>query len=55
MGQAGVHDFFTGKKTKIINCEQVFFLQRRIVSAVKTVEFVSDRLSYIVPRGRGVI
>ena len=29
-----------------------FFVHRRIVSAVKSVEFVSDRLSYIVLRGR---
>jgi len=36
----------------IINWEQVFFVHRRIVSAVKRVEFVSDRLSYIVLRGR---
>ena len=37
----------------IINWEQVFFfVHRRIVSAVKRVEFVSDRLSYKVLRGR---
>jgi len=42
-----------GKDMKIINWEQVFFfVHRRIVLAVKTVEFVSDRLSYIVLRGR---
>jgi len=28
-----------------------FFVHHRIVSAVKTVEFFSDRLSYIVLRG----
>jgi len=28
-----------------------FFVHRRIVSAVKRVEFVSDRLSYLVLRG----
>ena len=38
----------TGKELKIINWEQVFFVHRRIVSAVKRVEFVSDRLSYTV-------
>ena len=37
---------------KIINWEQVFFLHCRIVSAVKRVEFVSDRLSYIMLGGR---
>jgi len=30
----------------------VFFVRHRIVSAVKRVEFVSDRVSYIVLRGR---
>ena len=35
--------FSTGKVMKIINWEQVF-VHRRIVSAVKRVEFVSDRL-----------
>jgi hypothetical protein len=28
-----------------------FFVHKRIVSAVKRVEFVSDRMSYIIPRG----
>jgi hypothetical protein len=37
---------------KIISREQGFFVRRRIVSAVKGVEFVSDRVSYIVLRGR---
>jgi len=43
--------FFTGKEKKIIIWEKVF-VYRKIVSAVKRVEFVSDRLSYIVLRGR---
>ena len=30
----------------------IFFVHRRIVSAVRRVEFVSDRLSHIVIRGR---
>jgi hypothetical protein len=29
-----------------------FFVHQRIISAVKTVEFVSDRMSYIIVRGR---
>ena len=34
------------KETKIVNWEQDFFVHHRIVSAVKSVEFVSDRMSY---------
>jgi hypothetical protein len=30
----------------------VFFVHKRIISAVKRVEFVSDRMSYITLRGR---
>ena len=29
-----------------------FFVQNRIISAVKRVDFVSDRMSYVVLRGR---
>ena len=36
---------------KIRSWEQVFFIHQRIASAVKRVEFVSDRVSYIVLRG----
>ena len=43
--------FSTGKGMKIINWEQGFFVHRRIVSAVKRVKFISDRLSYIVLTG----
>jgi len=35
------------KETKI-NWEQDFFIQYRILSAVKRVEFVSDRMSCII-------
>ena len=41
-------------ETKIINLEQDF-LHHRILSAIKRVEFVSDRMSYIVLRGAGII
>jgi len=43
--------FCMEKETKIIIWEQDFFLHHRIVSAVKRVDFVSDRVSYIVLRG----
>ena len=36
---------------KIINFEQDFFCNHRIVSAVKRVEFASGRMPYIVLRG----
>jgi hypothetical protein len=36
------------KETKIINWGQDFFIHHRIVSAVKRVQSVSDRVSYIV-------
>jgi hypothetical protein len=31
-----------------MNKVQVFFVHNRIISAVKRVEFVSDRMSYII-------
>src|SRR5215468_1335688 len=41
-----------GREMETISWEQVFFVHQRIASAVKRVEFVSDRISYIVLRGR---
>jgi hypothetical protein len=37
---------------RIMNWVQDFFVYKRIISAVKRVEFVSDRMSYIILRGR---
>jgi len=48
-GTVIAEDFSTEKETKIINWEQDF-VHHRIISAVKTVEFVSDRVSYVVLR-----
>jgi hypothetical protein len=31
---------------------QGFFVHKRIISVVRTVEFVSDRMSYTILRGR---
>jgi hypothetical protein len=36
---------------KVTNWEQVLFVHQTIVSAIKRVEFVSDRMSYMVLRG----
>jgi hypothetical protein len=37
---------------KTINWEQGFFVHHRIVSAVQSVEFVINRVKYVVLRGR---
>jgi len=49
---AGDFDFFFGKVNENHQLGTGFFVHRRIVSALKRVEFVSDRLSYTVLRGR---
>jgi len=49
--RAGDCDFFYRKGNEHHQLGTGFFVHHRIVSAVKRVEFVSDRLSYIVLRG----
>ena len=50
--RAGDYDFFYEKGNENHQLGTGVFVHRRIVSALKRVEFVSDRLSYIVLGGR---
>jgi hypothetical protein len=50
--KVGDYSFFYEKVNENHQWGTGFFVHHRIVSAVKRVEFVSDRVSYIVLRGR---
>jgi hypothetical protein len=49
---AGEYIFFYGKGSANYELGAGFFVHKRIISAIKRVQFVNDRMPYIILRGR---
>jgi hypothetical protein len=47
-----LHIFLWNGRMRVMNSVRFFFVHKRFISAVKSVECVSDRMSYIILRGR---
>jgi hypothetical protein len=51
--RAGHYSFFIWKQKRRSSIgNRIYFVHHKTVSAVKRVEFISDRMSYVVLRGR---